>query len=338
MLKQIHVSNNNRSGVAASAAAEWGGGEADYRPAGGQCLIPDSNPLSDLFDDIRLEKSSYELLRSPFVDDSAFHSLSDLVGLFIIGGTIEIVWENGAVERLERADFILLTPRQEFTLRVVNAEEHCTIGRVTYQFDVSRARLLFKLLPRALVTHSVASQEVSWQMALAHLIAEQPVSFGPANAAISRRLVEAGLVGVIQMFLARNAPLGHLIDPRLARIAPSLRAIHRVPEKTWTIASLASLSAMSRTLFVATFVEGTGETPGHYLAVLRLERARDLLRQSSLPLAAIAHRAGYGSDVAFIRAFKRQFGISPGRFRSDSHKIKELVAGGMRRMVNALPF
>jgi AraC-like DNA-binding protein len=266
-----------------------------------------------------LEKSSYELLPSPFVNEAAFHSSSDLVGLFIIEGRIEIVRANGEVERLDRADFILLTPDQEFTVRALDTKEHCTIGRVIYQFDASRARLLFKLLPRALVLHNLANQEVSWQMALAQLISEQPVSFGPANAAISRRLVEAALIAVIQMFLTRNAQLGHLVDPRLARIAPSLRAIHRLPGKTWTIASLASLSAMSRTLFVSTFVEGTGETPGHYLAVLRLERARDLLQQSSLPLAAIAHRAGYGSDVAFIRAFKRQFGISPGRFRSDCH-------------------
>jgi AraC-like DNA-binding protein len=319
MPKQMYVSKSNNSSATTNASAEWGVGVTEHKSGGEQCLIPDGNPISDLFEDIRLERSSYEMLRSPFVNEAAFHSLSDLVGLFIIDGRIEIVWGNGEVERLERADFILLTPRQEFTLRVVDTEEHCTIGRVIYEFDASRARLLFKLLPRALVMHNLASQEVSWEMALAHLISEQPVSFGPANAAINRRLVEAALIGVIQMFLTRNAQLGHLIDPRLARIAPSLRAIHRLPGKTWTIAALASLSAMSRTLFVATFVEGTGETPGHYLAALRLGRARDLLQQSSLPLAAIAHRTGYGSDVAFIRAFKRQFGISPGRFRSDCH-------------------
>jgi AraC-like DNA-binding protein len=319
VLKQIHVSNNHGRYASTNTGAVWDTGETEHESAGEQCLIPDGNSISDLFEDIKLEKSSYELFHSPFVNEAAFHSLRDLIGLFVVDGCVEIVWGNGEVERLERADFILLTPRQEFALRVVDPAGHCTIGRVLYQFDVSRARLLFKLLPRTLVLRNLESQEVGWYMALAHLISDQPVSLGPANAAISRRLVEAALIGVIQMFIARNAQLGHPLDPRLARIAPSLRAMHRVPEKTWTIASLASLSAMSRTLFVATFVEGTGETPGHYLAVLRLERARELLQQSSLPLAAIAHRAGYGSDVAFIRAFKRRFGVSPGRFRSDCH-------------------
>jgi AraC-like DNA-binding protein len=319
MLKRVDVSSDKGSGASMNANADgWGTGELDV-PGGERCLIADSNPISDLFEDIRLEKSSYELLRSPFVDDSAFHSHSDLVGLSIIEGRIEMVWGNGEGERLEPADFILLTPGQEFTLRAVSTQEDCTIGRIVYQFDVSRAGLLFKLLPRAFVVHNVANQEFGWQMGLAHLVAEQPDSFGPASAAISRRLVEAGLIGVIQMFLARNAELGHLVDPQLARIAPTLRAIHRFPEKTWTIASLARLSAMSRTLFVTSFVKGTGETPGHYLAVLRLERARDLLQQSPLPLAVIAHRSGYGSDVAFIRAFKRRFGVSPGRFRSHCH-------------------
>lgn len=323
MLKQTCLSGSNGPRTVADSGAEWGLDEAESKCRGEQCLIPESNPISDLFEDIRLEGSSYELLHSPFADETAFHSPGDLVGLFVIKGRIDIVWGNSEAERLERADFVLLTPGQEFNVRAVTADEHCTIGRVTYQFDTSRARLLFKLLPRVLVMHNLESQEVSWQMALAHLVSEQPVSLIPANAAISRRLVEAALIGVIQMFLARNAEVGHLIDPRFARIAPSLRAMHHLPAKAWTIAALARLSAMSRTLFVASFVEGTGETPGHYLAILRLERARDLLDQSSLPLAAIAHRAGYGSDVAFIRAFKRHFGISPGRFRAARHPMGE---------------
>jgi AraC-like DNA-binding protein len=317
MQKQSYASSSYSSSESLPATDAWNALETELVSEGEQCLIPESNAISDLFEDLRLEKSSYELMHSPFLDETSFHSSRDLIGLFIIGGKVEIAWNNGEVERLDRTDFILLTPSQEFTIRTVDDGESCTIGRIIYQLDVSRARLLFKLLPRALVVHNLANQEVTWQTALAQLIAEQPSSFSAANAAISRRLVEAGLIGVIQMFLARNAELGHLIDPRLARIALSLRAIHRLPGKNWTIASLASLSAMSRTLFVATFVESTGETPGHYLAALRLQLARDLLQQSSLPLAAIAHRAGYGSDVAFIRAFKRQFGVSPGRYRSE---------------------
>src|SRR3546814_4769806 len=76
---------------------------------------------------------------------------------------------------------------------------------------------------------------------------------------------------------------------------------------------------MSRTLFATMFVESTGETPARYLTRLRMERARDLLQRSQLSLAMVAHRMGYGTDVEFARAFKRQFGISPGRCRAGAH-------------------
>jgi transcriptional regulator GlxA family with amidase domain len=44
--------------------------------------------------------------------------------------------------------------------------------------------------------------------------------------------------------------------------------------------------------------------------------AAHLLRDSDRPLPAIAAEVGYGSPFAFSHAFKRQFGLTPGRYRS----------------------
>lgn len=152
---------------------------------------------------------------------------------------------------------------------------------------------------------------------LERLIANHPASFAAATSAINHRLIEAAVISIIQTSLHRDKSLGYQFDsPDLARIFPCLRAMHNAPENSWSIVALAKMAGMSKTLFAGTFKNVTGETPGRYLGTLRFERARELLRQGSLPLADIAHRIGYGSDMAFIRGFKRQFGISPGRFRS----------------------
>jgi AraC-like DNA-binding protein len=53
-----------------------------------------------------------------------------------------------------------------------------------------------------------------------------------------------------------------------------------------------------------------------YLTWWRMTSAAQLLRDSDRPLPAIAAEVGYGSPFAFSHAFKRQFGLTPGRYRS----------------------
>src|SRR3546814_2921606 len=73
---------------------------------------------------------------------------------------------------------------------------------------------------------------------------------------------------------------------------------------------------MARSLFCKSFRGAVGATPIHYLKTVRLELAASLLRQTGLPLSELAHRVGYKSDEAFLRAFQSGYGVTPGRFRS----------------------
>jgi AraC-like DNA-binding protein len=54
-----------------------------------------------------------------------------------------------------------------------------------------------------------------------------------------------------------------------------------------------------------------------YLTHWRLQLARTYLRETPDPLARIAERVGYESEAAFCRAFKRMFGVPPGRVRHE---------------------
>lgn len=53
-----------------------------------------------------------------------------------------------------------------------------------------------------------------------------------------------------------------------------------------------------------------------YLTRWRLQLAARSLEQTTRSVAEIAADAGYESEPAFNRAFKRQFGQPPGRYRS----------------------
>ena len=84
---------------------------------------------------------------------------------------------------------------------------------------------------------------------------------------------------------------------------------------SWTVEMLARESGLSRAAFARRFSSVLGEPPLAYLTGWRMTTARRLLRETELPLAAIAERTGYGSEFAFAKAFKRESGTAPGNYR-----------------------
>jgi AraC family transcriptional regulator len=59
------------------------------------------------------------------------------------------------------------------------------------------------------------------------------------------------------------------------------------------------------------------EPLGSYINRIRLETAVKLIRYSDTPLSEIALRIGYGDSSAFSKAFSKEFGFSPQKFKSD---------------------
>jgi len=115
-----------------------------------------------------------------------------------------------------------------------------------------------------------------------------------------------------------------LLAPRQTadpQIGQALGALHDRPEVNWTLAELACLSGMSRTLFAARFRAAVGESPMRHLARIRLGQAAGYLTTTRLSVAAIARRTGYGTDASLSKAFKREFGISPGQYRDSNGSV-----------------
>ena len=67
------------------------------------------------------------------------------------------------------------------------------------------------------------------------------------------------------------------------------------------------------------FTRYLSEPPMTYLSRWRLHLAARSLEKTSRGVADIAADCGYESEAAFNRAFKREFGLPPGRYRT-GHK------------------
>jgi AraC family transcriptional regulator len=80
---------------------------------------------------------------------------------------------------------------------------------------------------------------------------------------------------------------------------------------------LADDTCLSAYHFSRSFKQATGVGPQRYVIHRRLERAKRLLRQTRRPLAWIAQEAGFADQSHLTQLFRRELGVTPGRFRAD---------------------
>ncbi|WP_315918875.1 GlxA family transcriptional regulator [Mesorhizobium sp. SP-1A] len=67
------------------------------------------------------------------------------------------------------------------------------------------------------------------------------------------------------------------------------------------------------------FLRHLGVTPGRYYMRLRLERARELLRQTNMPILDVAIATGFTSHSYFAQSYRLQFGRPPSEERRTAY-------------------
>ena len=93
-----------------------------------------------------------------------------------------------------------------------------------------------------------------------------------------------------------------------------------------TPATVASKLGMSVRTIERMFMKHLGHSPATEISRVRLERARELIAGTDLPLAEVARRAGFSHPESLHRVFKKRFGVSPGRYRHTTTATKKPAA------------
>ncbi|MEM7152016.1 MAG: AraC family transcriptional regulator [Myxococcota bacterium] len=81
------------------------------------------------------------------------------------------------------------------------------------------------------------------------------------------------------------------------------------------VPDMAGLCAMSLSSFKRHFKGVYGTTPGKWLAKARLDHAHSMVMGGGASVSQISEASGYRDVSAFVRAFRRQFGTTPGSLR-----------------------
>ncbi|MDX3854336.1 AraC family transcriptional regulator [Streptomyces sp. AK02-01A] len=143
---------------------------------------------------------------------------------------------------------------------------------------------------------------------------------GPGSDAVVPALLDTLLLYILRAWLEEHAGPGTtgwaaaLGDPA---IAAALYGIHRDPARAWTVEELGARGGLSRAAFARRFTTVVGQPPLAYLTWWRMTTAGRLLSTDDAPLRTVAQRTGYSSEFAFAKAFKREYGVSPGRYRKE---------------------
>ncbi|MBS0389263.1 MAG: AraC family transcriptional regulator [Proteobacteria bacterium] len=179
---------------------------------------------------------------------------------------------------------------------------------------------LLASLPRVLKLDVRATSSGAWIESSFRFAIDRIATGGMGSATVIAKLSELLFIEAVGQFVAdlpaeKRGWLAALRDPQVGR---ALALLHERPGDPWTAETLAAQVGMSRSVFAERFNALIGEPPMHYLTLWRLHVAAQRLREGPASVAQVAFKVGYESEAAFSRAFKRQFGTSPGTWRRQS--------------------
>lgn len=86
-------------------------------------------------------------------------------------------------------------------------------------------------------------------------------------------------------------------------------------DKDFGISQLCRTILMSRTDLHRKIVRYTGLSTSIYIREFRLQKAKELLRETKLPINQIAYETGFSDHGYFTKCFKKKYGIPPSAIR-----------------------
>ncbi|VVJ24495.1 Transcriptional regulator [Amycolatopsis camponoti] len=123
-------------------------------------------------------------------------------------------------------------------------------------------------------------------------------------------------------FVRRPVPEPSTSSTKAAR-AWALENLHR----PLTLRELAAREAMSTRTFTRRFRDEVGISALQWLTQQRIERARQLLEESDLPVDRVATEAGFGTAASLRQHFQAALGVSPSAYRTTFRGELAMQAG-----------
>lgn len=159
--------------------------------------------------------------------------------------------------------------------------------------------------------HRLEASEPTLRARVEALLLETNRLFG-SGLPRAERLAQNALEGAL-LWLDLQNPERRSLDPRVVAAIDVLATNARTRV---SIDELAGLVHLSTSRFAHLFTQETGLSPRRFVERQRIERAKQLLELTSLPVAAVAAEIGFRSPFYFSTRFKLLTGSTPTAFRA----------------------
>lgn len=103
-----------------------------------------------------------------------------------------------------------------------------------------------------------------------------------------------------------------------ARVAAAVRFVRRHLAEPIGPHEMARAAGLSPSRLGALFRQEMSESPRAFVERLRIDRARQILAMSDLPVRAVASEVGFASEFYFANRFRAAVGLSPSAYRAAS--------------------
>jgi len=264
---------------------------------------------------------------------------------FVAGGSMRLRIEGGDALEVRAGEFVVLPHNDRHVFgsdlnaalmpagEVIQPPQGGGISRIRYGGGGATTQLLcgflgsdapfsplLSALPSVLKLNVRATPSGAWIESSFRFAASEIAAGRLGSTTVIAKLSELLFVEAVSEFVAslpaeRRGWLAGLRDPQIGR---ALAALHARPTEPWTAEALAVEVGMSRSVFAERFTSLVGQPPMQYLTLWRMHVAAQRLREGRGSVAQIGFAIGYESEAAFSRAFKRQFGTSPGTWRKQA--------------------
>ncbi len=228
----------------------------------------------------------------------------------------------GHNERLGPGDLVFVEPGRDHSLSsrpptgggsIAAATTLLLCGYCDFSRDVTTP--LMAVFPSLTIVRADDMHANPWLRSTLDQLGAEYRTRQPGAELVVDKLTEIVLIELIRINFGRDERAA-FVDALFDRhISAALGRLHAHPEQSWTLAGLAREVGLSRAAFAKRFRDLVGQPMFEYLTALRVQRARELLRDTRLPIHAVAERVGYASDLAFSKTFKKHTGATPTRFR-----------------------
>jgi AraC-like DNA-binding protein len=271
---------------------------------------------------IHLRRERYDIA------NEIVHRHLDFLALYVVRGGRGVRVANGHPNSVVRGDVFLMSPG---TTHHFKSPIDLTVDAVYFRTDLWTPReweILGELPDMdAYITGTSTASEKG--LASDHFVHLSPEPHARVEAVFAEMRLELAVGGYPQYFAARGRFSALLVQLAQWRVEQTFKS-HLAPDtgvieilsfcesnfhRELSNEMLAGMMNFSVGHFREVFVKEVGVPPGAYVQHLRLEHARKLLADKSLPVADVARLSGFGDSSRLGRAFKKVFGVSPLEFR-----------------------